>query len=73
MTDPLTTQTHTDALEELLAAAEAMLGTCGEVCTRRQTHEDPAEYEPIHEGWAEDDLRRAVKAARAALDAESVA
>ena len=73
MTDPLTTQTHTEALEELLAAADALLATCGEVCTRRQTRDEPAEYADTHEGWAQDDLRRAVANARAALDAEVAA
>lgn len=73
MPDPLTTQTHTDALEELLAAADAMLATCGEVCTRRQTRDDPAEYADTHEGWAATDLRRAVANARALLNAEAVA
>jgi hypothetical protein len=73
MTDPLTIQSHTEALEELLAAADALLATCGEVCTRRQTRDEPAEYADTHEDWAAADLRRAVASARAALNAEQAA
>jgi hypothetical protein len=73
MIDPLTIQTRMDALEELLSAAEALLGTCGEICTQKQTRDDPAEYAPTHEGWAQDELRRAVAAARATLNDEVAA
>lgn len=73
MTDPLTTKTHAEALEDLLAAAQAMIDTCGEICTQRQTRLDPAEYAPTHEAWAEGDLKRSVLNARALLDAECAA
>jgi hypothetical protein len=52
------------ALEAVLEAAEALLGTCGEICTAPSTRENPAEYAPVHEEWAENALKRAVKAAR---------
>lgn len=75
MSDPLTADTYAAALDELLDAAEAMLATCGEVCTRRQTRDDPAEYAATHEEWAARHLAAAVAAAKATLaqDAEASA
>ena len=64
MTDPLTTQTHTEALEELLAAADALLSGCRDYAAaglRSHMQDD------------EDDLRRAVASARAVLNAEQAA
>jgi hypothetical protein len=65
MTDPLTTQSHTEALEELLAAADALLVTARKPdCWHTNT---TVSIE------AAADLRRAVASARAALDAEQAA
>lgn len=72
MSDPLTVQTHTDALEELLAAAAALLDTCTDYRTGRATECVP-EYVPIHEQWAEDGLKLAVANTRAVLNAGGAA
>ena len=67
--DPLAVHDVTIELEALVAAADALLGTVCTVRTRFETLMEPAEYAPTHEDWAADDLRRAVTAAKAALDA----
>lgn len=69
--DPLDTAALTDALENLLEAADALLADCGEIRTRKQTWDEPAEYARIHYERDEDNLRRAVGVARAALNAEA--
>ena len=67
--DPLALHDRTIEFEALVAAADALLGTCAtfRVAT---TRDDDAGLIPIHEGWAADDLRRAVNAAKAALEPE---
>jgi hypothetical protein len=65
MTDPLTTQSHTEALEELLAAADALLVTARKPdCWYINT---TVSIEAVT------DLRRAVASARAVLNAEHAA
>lgn len=69
--DPLAVHGIMIEVEALLAAADALLGTCGEF--RISATRDDPEYTKTHKGSAEADLRRAVMAAKAVLDAEDAA
>lgn len=69
--DPLAVHGMTIEFEALVAAADALLGTCGEF--RISATRDDPEYTKTHKGSAEADLRRAVAAAKAALEAEGAA
>lgn len=70
--DPLAVHDFTIEFEALVAAAEALLAT-STTFRIAATRDDDEDRIPTHEGWAADDLRRAVKAARERLNAEGEA
>lgn len=66
MIDPLARE-MAEHLEEMLAAADALLATVGEHMSRRATREEPAEYVATHEEPAMKALASQAKEARLAL------
>lgn len=66
MIDPLARE-MAGHLEEMVAAAEALLATVGEHMSRRATREEPAEYVATHEEPEMKALASQVREARLAL------